>query len=76
MMTGRSKLNLVNDGAAFMLAIILNIILVPGYGVLGASISFAAAIFLVNILGYIEVYVFTSTLFRQHLAILLPNILA
>jgi O-antigen/teichoic acid export membrane protein len=56
MMTGRSRLNLLNDGVSFLLAIVLNVILIPRFGVLGASISFASAIFLVNIMGFIEVY--------------------
>jgi O-antigen/teichoic acid export membrane protein len=56
MMTGRSRLNLLNDGLSFLLAVVLNIILIPRYGVLGASISFASAVFVVNIMGFIEVY--------------------
>jgi O-antigen/teichoic acid export membrane protein len=57
MMTGKSRLNLLNDGTAFTLAIILNILLIPRYGYLGASISFAAAVFTLNIMGFIEVYI-------------------
>lgn len=57
MMTGRSRLNLLNDGAAFVITITLNILLIPIYGVLGAAISFAAAIFIVNIMGLAEVLI-------------------
>lgn len=62
MMTGRSRLNLVNDGTTFALTIILNILLIPGYGILGASISFAAAIIIGNIMGLAEVLI----LFKIH----------
>ena len=57
MMIGRSRLNLVNDGTTFALTIILSILLIPRYGVLGASISFAAAIFVGNIMGLAEIFI-------------------
>ena len=58
MMTGRTRVNLINDGTTFTLAIILNILLIPKYGVIGASISFAASVIFINIVGLIEVYIF------------------
>jgi len=56
MMSGRSRLNLANEGIAFFITIILNILLIPEYGVMGAAISFAAAVVISNAAGLLEVY--------------------
>ena len=60
MMTGRTRIILINDFTAFILAITLNILLIPKYGVLMLAISYASTIALLNIVGLIEVYLFLN----------------
>jgi O-antigen/teichoic acid export membrane protein len=56
MMTGRTKINLLNTIIIFAMTITLNLFLIPKYGVLGAALSLAIAIGTVNIIRLIEVY--------------------
>ncbi|MFW6230137.1 MAG: flippase [Halanaerobium sp.] len=55
-MSGNQRYETYNSIGVCVLNIILNIILIPKYGVLGAGIATATAIFAINILKLIEVY--------------------
>ena len=54
---GRSKFILFNTIGAGILNIILNYILIPRYGILGAAIGTGFSIFAVNIVRTIEIYI-------------------
>jgi len=56
MMTGRTKINLLNTIIVFTTIIGLNILLIPKYGILGAALSLATAIGFINIIRVTEVY--------------------
>ena len=58
MMTGRPKINLLNSIALCVLNIILNYLLIPQYGIIGAAFATGLSIAIVNILRLIEVYYF------------------
>jgi O-antigen/teichoic acid export membrane protein len=62
MMSGKSKINLLNNAFTAFLNIGLNLVLIPAYGIVGAAIAFLASISVVNIIMLIEVYV----LFKMH----------
>jgi O-antigen/teichoic acid export membrane protein len=62
MMTGHTKINLVNNFIGLLSTIALNLLLIPKYGVLGAALSLAAVIAIINITRLVEVYV----LFKIH----------
>lgn len=55
-MTGRSKLNLLNATGVLVLNIVLNLILIPKYGILGAAAATALSLNLANIIAVLEVY--------------------
>jgi O-antigen/teichoic acid export membrane protein len=55
MMTGYQKSALKLTGLSAALNVILNIILIPKYGILGASISTSTSLFILNMLMYITV---------------------
>jgi O-antigen/teichoic acid export membrane protein len=59
-MSGYSRLSLVNSILTLILAIMLDIILVPRYGGVGAAIGGSAAIIIVNILRLVEVWYLKS----------------
>jgi len=56
MMTGRTILNFINDFVVFLMILILNCLLIPRYGILGAAASLAIALSSVNIVRLIEVW--------------------
>jgi|Deesub1362B_J571_1020462.scaffolds.fasta_scaffold00364_1 O-antigen/teichoic acid export membrane protein len=56
MMTGRSKLNLINSIILILSNVILNLFLIPNYGILGAALATGFSIFLINIIRIMEVY--------------------
>ena len=61
-MTGRHKIALANSLTLGVLNVILNLLLIPRYGVLGAGVATGASIALINITRLIEVYL----LYRVH----------
>jgi O-antigen/teichoic acid export membrane protein len=56
-MIGRSKINLANISGILFLNVILNLILIPKYGIIGAAISVTASLVLINIVRLVEVFV-------------------
>ncbi len=56
-MTGRSKINLFNTVTTLLMNIVLNIILIPKHGIIGAAVATAVSISLINILSVAEVYI-------------------
>ena len=59
---GKSKLMLVNVAIVFVFSIILNILLIPYYGINGAAISAMLSYALLSLLFLFEAYYFTSIL--------------
>ncbi len=59
----RQKMEYFNNLIVLILAILLNIILIPLYGVWGASIATSISLILGNILQMVQVKYFTGTLF-------------
>lgn len=57
-MTGRPKVNLLNSAILCVLNIILNYVLIPKYGILGAAAATGASIAIINVLRLAEVYHF------------------
>ena len=53
-MTGHTAMKLVNSTLSVGLAIVLNLALIPSYGVLGAAIASAAGVTAVNVLRVVE----------------------
>lgn len=57
-MTGRPKINLMNSIALCILNIILNYLLIPQYGIVGAAFATGLSIAIINVLRLTEVYYF------------------
>lgn len=55
-MIGKPALNLCNDLGTFVFNIILNVFLIPRYGIYGAAIATACSLTIINLLRIIEVY--------------------
>lgn len=55
-MSGKTKITLVNNIVALIFVIFLGMVLIPGYGVIGAAISYSTSIAFVNLLRSYEVY--------------------
>lgn len=55
-MTGRTKIGLINSFIVVLMIITLNFFLIPKYSILGAALSLGIAVSLINILRLIEVY--------------------
>ena len=58
MMTGRPKINLFNSSLLCIITVIMNLLLIPKYGIIGAAIGTAFSIAIINILRLLEVYFF------------------
>jgi O-antigen/teichoic acid export membrane protein len=58
MMTGRPAVNAINSALLCLVSIILNLILVPRYGIMGAAFSGLTSISVIQILRVIEVWYF------------------
>lgn len=58
MMTGRSKITFLNSFIICALNVLLNYMLIPRYGIIGAGIATGLSIALINILRLAEVYYF------------------
>jgi O-antigen/teichoic acid export membrane protein len=56
MMTGHPKLNLVNTLSLALVNIVLNLLLIPKFGIIGAAIAAATSAAAINILRIIEVH--------------------
>ena len=56
MMTGRTVINLINNVLVFLMILVLNYLLIPRYGLLGAAASLAIALSLINLVRLVEVY--------------------
>ena len=59
----KQKMEYFNNFIVLSLAVILNILLIPNYGVLGASIATSVALILGNILQMLQVRYFTGSFF-------------
>jgi O-antigen/teichoic acid export membrane protein len=55
-MTGKQKLELINSLGLVIVNIVLNLLLIPQYGIMGAAIATAASVISINILRLVEVY--------------------
>jgi len=55
-MIGKPKLKLINSTSVLLINIILNLILIPKFGILGAAIATATAISLISIINLFEIY--------------------
>ena len=53
-MSGNTTFNLINVSIALILNVALNYILIPQYGIIGAALSTAIALFILSILRFIE----------------------
>ncbi len=73
-MTGRSMLNLFNTLALVASSIVLDLLLIPPYGLIGAAVAGGLTITIINLLRLVEVYVtlkmhpFTSSLWKPLVA--------
>ena len=73
-MSGFSNINLLNVLAALTINIIMNIILIPQYGIIGAASATTSALFFISFLRFFENYyilnlnVFSSKLFKPLLS--------
>ncbi|MBN2435241.1 MAG: flippase [Spirochaetes bacterium] len=56
MMTGYTKLSLINTIIVLATVISLNIILIPKYGILGAALGLGIAITIINLMRLLEIY--------------------
>lgn len=59
----KQKIEYINNAIVLILAILLNIVFIPMYGVIGASIATAISLLFGNLLQMIEVKFYTGTLF-------------
>jgi O-antigen/teichoic acid export membrane protein len=55
-MIGRPKINLLNVSSVLILNIILNLILIPEYGIVGAALATTLSISIIRIISLFEVY--------------------
>lgn len=58
LMSGRSKVELFNVAVALVVDVVLCIVLIPGYGFVGAAIAHMASLVLVNLMRVVEVWLF------------------
>jgi len=56
MMTGREKIESLNATGVLILNVILNLLLIPKLGILGAAIATSVSISMINIMRIIEIY--------------------
>lgn len=72
---GKPKFELVSNSIAFTLNLILNVLLIPIYGIIGAAIASAAAFAVLNIIAiiilsqYFGIYLFSSKVLRTYLSL-------
>ena len=58
MMTGRPKINLLNSSILCGITIMMNLILIPKYGIIGAAMGTTFSVVVINVLRLLEVYYF------------------
>lgn len=58
LMSGRPYINFFNNALALLLNVLLNLLLIPKYGIVGAAIATSLSMGFVNILKVIQVYYF------------------
>jgi len=56
MMSGRTKINLLNTLSAFILTVTLSLLFIPKHGILGAALSLGVVLAVVSLAKLIEVY--------------------
>ena len=57
LMSGRTKINLVNAVIAAIVNLFLNYLLIPRFGITGAALATGASLIILNILALLEVWV-------------------
>ncbi len=57
-MSGRPKINMVNSALLCVLIIIMNLLLIPKYGIAGAAMGTAFSVIMLNLIRLIELYYF------------------
>lgn len=62
MMSGKSKINLLNNTLTAFLIISFNFLLIPKHGIVGAALSFLLSVILVSIIRLVETYL----IFKLH----------
>jgi O-antigen/teichoic acid export membrane protein/Mrp family chromosome partitioning ATPase len=55
-MSGRPRLNLLNNSAGLVLNITLNLVLIPRYGIVGSAVAWAVSLCLINIARVLQVW--------------------
>jgi O-antigen/teichoic acid export membrane protein/Mrp family chromosome partitioning ATPase len=55
-MSGRPRLNLVNNAVGLVLNIILNLLLIPSYGIVGSAVAWAVSLCLINVARVLQVW--------------------
>jgi len=61
MMTGHSRINLINYIIIIVFNFVLNLFLIPKYGITGAALATACSMFLIGLVRTIEVYLIFKT---------------
>lgn len=56
-MSGRTRLNLVNNVAGLALNIVLNLVLIPAYGLIGAAVAWSVSLTALNLVKVLQVRV-------------------
>ncbi len=80
MMSGRSKINLLNNVVVVILNIGLNIILIPSYGIVGAALALSISILVINLIMLLEVYLilkihpFRKSMYKSVLAAIISTL--
>jgi O-antigen/teichoic acid export membrane protein/Mrp family chromosome partitioning ATPase len=55
-MSGRPRLNLVNNAAGLVLNVVLNLLLIPRYGIVGSAVAWAVSLCLINVARVLQVW--------------------
>jgi O-antigen/teichoic acid export membrane protein len=56
LMAGKSSWNLANNAAAVAVNIVLNVLLIPGFGITGAAVAWAASIVVQNLVPIVQIW--------------------
>src|SRR3972149_2223011 len=77
-MTGKQKLELINSVGLVIVNIVLNIVLIPKYGSVGAAIATAISVISINLFRLIEVYIIYQIhpYSKSYIKILVPAIIS
>lgn len=55
-MSGRPRLNLLNNAAGLVLNVVLNLLLIPRYGIIGSAVAWAVSLCLINVARVLQVW--------------------